>query len=616
MCGIVGTYYFNKQQNTDDKYLNWCLQNMYRRGPDSNGIWRHENYLTGFVRLAIQDTSTHANQPMVSACGNYCLTFNGEIYNAHLYKKNLQDKGIHFTSTGDTEILLYALIHLGLDFVLKEFDGMYAFAFYNKLTNTLIVARDRVGIKPLYVGFNNNNSIIYSSQYNHIINYKSLQQQAIDTTILSNYFLLGFVPDGNGIIKNTLLLPHGYYIEINTHEYKLHQYYLPKHKADNAVITENMLQQAAAEQLISDVPLGTFLSGGVDSSLLTALVNKIKPVTAYTIGTGNNETDEAEKAKSFALRNNIKHVVQNINDIDIHALVNQHIEAYTEPFADYSSLPSLLVSAVAKQNVTVILSGDGPDELFWGYNRNIKMIERFNKYFKSAKAVQLFNYILSKIRIGNPASKQMLTINQFHKYYLTTHYILGSNKWASKICNSFLPTEPFFMSVLFKENYKDATLNDAMSSIWNIEMNIHLQRILLKMDRASMFNSLEARVPYLSNHIIQQAAAINYTSCIVNGIGKYNIKQMLEPFADKEFIYASKKGFDIPLRQIITNKLADRISNSFTTLPNQLSAHLNSKQLSLMLQNHLKGKENNTNIIWAAFVFIEWFKTHVNSYKN
>lgn len=618
MCGIVGIYSFKENTSSKKAYINWCIHTMHHRGPDSNGVWQHNNYITGFVRLAIRDVSNSGNQPMLSACGNYCLTFNGEIYNAEHYKSQLEQKGVVFKSTSDTEILLYTLIHFGLDYVLNEFDGMFAFAFYNSITSELIVARDRVGIKPLYIGFNGSSDIIYSSQYDHIINYDQLQNEAINPEVVSSYLQLGFVADGLGIINNTQLLPHGHYIIINTNGYQIKQYYSVQHSNEvtSDDINENDFLNAVQSQLISDVPLGTFMSGGVDSSLITLLVNKSKPTTAYTISTSDVDTDESEKAKWFAGKFNLPHVIKSISDKEIHEVVNEHVKAYSEPFADFSSLPSLLISKVARDEVKVILSGDGPDELFWGYARNSKML-RVIKRFQKSKIANLAHYFLSKVFITPKIlSKRFFKSKLFADYYYQSLFIYGSEIWLDKICKS-KPAEAFFGHLIKQKiDVLNTSIQNSMNTIWNYEMNIHLQRILLKMDRASMFHSIESRVPYLNNDIIDKASKISWNKCIVNNNGKDNIKKLLANFTGNDFVYSKKKGFDIPMNKWINGSLKKSIEQTFNAMPVELENVLNKEQLQKLLSRHFTNQEQNGNLIWAIYSLINWYNYHRNSFKN
>ncbi len=276
---------------------------MAHRGPDAEGIWQNnKNYITGFVRLAIRDLSRHGNQPMVSDCGNYCISFNGEIYNAGDFKWQLEKKGVRFKSTSDSEILLYALIHFGIEKVLAEFDGMYAFSFYDLQKNELVLARDRLGIKPLYIGFDKQESIIFSSQYDHVINYASLRNEALDYEAIGSYLQLGYVSANMGAVKNTVLFPHGHYAVINEQGYHLKRYAFnaTSIKNDNRLLNESLFYNATQQQLVSDVALGTFLSGGVDSSLISFWANQHQSVKAFTIGANDHFTDERKAAESFA----------------------------------------------------------------------------------------------------------------------------------------------------------------------------------------------------------------------------------------------------------------------------------------------------------------------------
>ncbi len=616
MCGIVGIYSFKNKVESKTPYIKWCLKTMQHRGPDSNGIWHHNNYITGFVRLAIRDVSTSASQPMISNCGNYCLTFNGEIYNADNYKIILQNKGVRFVSTSDTEILLYALIHLGLEFVLKEFDGMFAFSFYNKINNEVVVARDRVGIKPLYIGWNKKEDIVFSSQYDHIINYENIANEPLDSGVIASFLQLGYVAGGFGVVNNTQLLPHGNYIKINQQGYKIVEYYQIHHNQVDLKrsVSEDNLVHAVQSQLISDVPLASFMSGGVDSSLITLLANRAKPIKAFTISTGDIKTDERENAEWFAKKFSIPHHVQSISEEEIKQMVTNHVNAYTEPFADYSSLPSLLVSQVAQKEVKVVLSGDGPDELFWGYARNVKMIKLIKKFNRS-KLVNLIDFLLSKLDVlPKTISKQFLRSKTFGEFYYNSMFIYGSAVWASKIF-PIKPKEALFSKKIRNNEKQKNSLDGAMNTIWNYEMNIHLQRILLKMDRASMYNSLESRVPYLNNELIEIASSMSWKECIDGTNGKNNIKQILAQYTGNDFVYSSKKGFDIPIHDWINGSLKELVYNTVFTMPIELKNLFNMKQVSSMFNNHYSKKELNGNMIWAVFVLVSWYNNFRNSYS-
>ncbi len=620
MCGIVGIYSFRNDTFNKKAYIDWCLKDMNHRGPDSSGIWGNEkNYITGFVRLAIQDISECGNQPMVSSCGNYCITFNGEIYNAEKYKLLLQQKGIIFKSSGDTEVLLYALIHFGLDTVLNEFDGMYAFAFYDLLKDELIISRDRLGIKPLYIGFNKNDDIIYSSQYNHVINYESLADEAIDFSVIGSYLQLGYMSGGLGVVKNTQLIPHGHYLIINKEGYSIKKYFTVQHDGKGSYTSdflEKNFTDAVRSQLISDVPVGTFLSGGTDSSLITILANKETKIVSFTSGTNDHETDEKEHAKWLANKFDIPNFAKDISTTDIMQSVNDNTKAYSEPFADFSSLPSLLISKYARQQVKVILSGDGPDELFWGYERTSQRMLRDAKKFHRPWLMNLADFALSKLSVlPKVVSKRMLFSKTFADYYYRSLFLFGSDIWVTKILKE-KPAESYFKQHIANTHIDSKGNEGIMNMIWDYEMNIHLQRILLKMDKASMYNSLEVRVPYLSNEILNIASKTIWSDCMSGSNGKINLKKVLAKYTGEEFVNREKKGFLVPMRAWMRNELKQEVTEKIMNMPEALAIGFNKGQLSKMISLHTGGREDYCGIIWAVYSLVNWYNYHRNSYKN
>lgn len=612
MCGIVGIYSFKKNIQHKEAYLRDCLMSMRHRGPDSDGIWGHQNYITGFVRLAIRDLSPSGNQPMISECGNYCITFNGEIFNAEKFVQQLKQRGVHFKSTSDTEVLLYSLIHFGKDFVLREFDGMFAFAFYNVLANELLLARDRVGIKPLYIGFNKQDDVIFSSQYDHIIRYDNLRYEGINQQAVGNYLQLGYMSPKQGIIKNTIILPHGHYATITNSGFHIHQYYLynsthTKNELEKGV-TESLIEDVVKSQLISDVPVGSFLSGGVDSSLITLKANQVQTIQAFTIGTNDPNTDEKAAAAWFANKFNIEHHIKSITEVDLVNTIDANFKAYSEPFADFSSIPTLLVAEHASKKVKVVLSGDGPDELFWGYQRNLKMLKKASIFYTS-DFNKLINFSLGKLKLQNATvDKRMLFSRSFANYYYKSLFTYGGDIWISSIFKE-KPSINFFQSLL-DNLYSKATYDDTLNIVRDIEMNIHLQRILLKVDRASMFHSLEARVPYLSNPILDASIFSNAKNCIQNNVGKYNIKTILAKSTGEDYVFKQKKGFLIPMHLWIRDTLSKDVTESILNMPTELADAFDLVALKKLLNAHMKNGEDFSGIIWAVYALVKWYNYH------
>ena len=371
MCGIVG--YISKSLNFDreKQHISWALSDMKYRGPDDTKIWSDKtNYITGFNRLSIRDLSKSAGQPMVSKCNGYVLSFNGEIYNSDFYKNILLSRGIKFYTTSDTEVLMNALIHLGIEEVLEGFDGIFAFAFYNVKRKTLNIARDRAGIKPLYYGYSQN-GLIFSSQYNHIINHPSFVSNSFDVGAIGSFLQFGYmIEGGNSIIQNTSFLPHGNYLTSDGSSLKMVPFWNFPKRASPKTNTKlsDIIALSTNSQLISDVPVGTFMSGGNDSTLVTGFASTFKKgIKTFNVSSENKEYDESRDAKLYSDIFNTNHKSKTISKNDISEFLNINFNSFSEPFADFSSLPTLFLSEFVKKDVTVALSGDGGDELFWGY---------------------------------------------------------------------------------------------------------------------------------------------------------------------------------------------------------------------------------------------------------
>ncbi len=319
MCGIVGVYHYKRHQQNDEGFLNRALISMHHRGPDSSGIWSNQqNYSAGFVRLSIRDLSVNGAQPMLSQCGNYCLSFNGELYNTEKYRERLQTLGVHFKSTTDTEVLLYALVKWGIEEVLQVIDGLFAFAFYDVQRNRLILARDRAGIKPLYIG-KGNDGMVYSSQYDHIIDHPYIKDNALNSGAIGAYLSLGYVPENTGVVNSTFMLPHGFYAEVNERGINIFRYFAYPSFAKPRLQNEigSILDKTVKAQLVSDVPIGTFMSGGVDSPLVSYYAKKYADLKSFNIGVDDDAMDESKAAQSFADIFKTEHYCKHITEQDL-----------------------------------------------------------------------------------------------------------------------------------------------------------------------------------------------------------------------------------------------------------------------------------------------------------
>lgn len=616
MCGIVGIFSYRENAEKERPFVEWALRSMHHRGPDSNGVWtNHRNYIAGFVRLSILDLSENGSQPMISSCGKYAISFNGEIYNTSAYKKRLQSEGVTFRSTTDTEVLLYALIHWGEEYVLENFDGIFAFAFYSCNTNTLVLARDRSGIKPLYIGYSSD-GIVYSSQYDHIINHRYTKSNALHVGAIGAYLSLGYVPENSGAVTSTFMLPHGYFLRVNDKGFTRHRFYnySLKQREKTPKSLEQILEENVKAQLVSDVPVGTFMSGGVDSPLVSYFANRHTNIQSFTIGVDDAKMDESKAADEYARTFNTRHFCQHITEKDLLETIADNTKAFSEPFADFSSIPTLVLSKFARQKVTVALSGDGGDELFWGYPRNIRML-REGMVFKQNKLFRLLHFGREKITGATRVTKRRhFEVADFPAYYYKSLFITGAEHWLPELFDSEIE-EAFFLKELYNEDGAlDVNEQQVMNVLRKLEFDIHLQRILIKVDRASMYHSLEVRVPILSNEMIDYSSTMSYDDCIKNGQGKYNLKELLIKKSNEKLVLQPKKGFVIPIDQWLRQQLRKDVEEKVMNMPGDLYNLFKRKELEKIVSQHMQSQHNWGWLLWSLYSLVNWHQHHRNAY--
>ena len=615
MCGIVGVFNYKQNVSAQLPFINWSLQSMHHRGPDSNGIWQNENYIAGFVRLSIRDLSGNGNQPMLSACGNYAISFNGEIYNADVFKSRLLNIGENFKSTTDTEVLLYAIINFGIDYVLENFDGIYAFAFYNNISNELLLARDRIGVKPLYFG-NSTNGLVYSSQYDHIINHPYIKNNALNTGAIGSYLQLGYVPENSGAVESTFLLPHGFFLKVDATGFTMHRFYnYPVDTQSSSNISlEELLENNVKKQLISDVPVGTFMSGGVDSPLVSYFANKHTRLNSFTIGVDDPLIDESKAAAEYASIFGTEHHNLAITEKDLLNTIKDNTAAFSEPFADYSSIPTLLLSKFARQKVTVAFSGDGGDELFWGYPRNLRMLQE-GIMFRKNKLGRVLAFGKEKLSGGKRILRRRhLVVDDFPAYYYRSLFITGAEQMLPSLYQNKIEEAFFYHSIKKTNSGIKAGAQQVMNILRKMEVDLHLQRILLKVDRASMYHSLEVRVPLLSNELIDYSTRLDYESCVKNGIGKYNLKQLLIKHSNKNLVLQPKKGFVIPIGNWLRQELKNDVQDKLMNMPAELSPLFKKAQLEKILIEHNTSSADWGWLIWSMYSLVNWHTHHRNNF--
>ncbi len=616
MCGIVGICSFENITVADVSQVKRFNSTMLRRGPDAEGIWTdHRNVVFGFRRLAIQDLNPRANQPMVTDDAQHVLIYNGELYNASILRAKLTSR-VSFKTTSDTEVLLYALVHYGIDYVLANIDGIFAFAYYNVQKAELILARDRPGTKPLYYGIEGNR-FVFSSQYDHITADPVLSEKAIDTTALTHYIDLGYVPEGEGILQQTHLLPHGHYARWNRKGLTVVSYYqYPVNSSGQALSDmESVIRQGIEDQLISDVPLGTFMSGGVDSTLVTYYArNKVPGLDTFNIGSVNPLFDESKFAEEYSKIFQTNHHARFFQEDDLRSLLIDNALAYTEPFSDYSSLPTLLLSGFAKERVTVALSGDGADELFWGYPRSGKSMHYVSKRL-GGRARLMVEFIASRSVGKKNFPVSLLRYKSLTEMFYNHLTVSGSQYWKPRILRESIASKPYFFDISLRAEDGLDNAQAFMNIMRKLEFDLHLQRVLIKVDRASMYHSLEVRVPLLSNAMLEASTHYSFTDCFSDEEGKKPLRKLLASHAGGRLAKLPKRGFVVPIDQWIRGAMKQEFQEKVLDMPAPLLAHFKRPQLEQMLKDHNDRNKDWSWMIWSVYTLSVWYSKFVVNHR-
>mgnify|MGYP001214062014 CR=1 FL=1 len=646
MCGFVG-FIDNSNNNLDYKSILRNLgDSINHRGPDDSGIWFDPNFNLGLThrRLSIIDLTNNAYQPMVSKSNDYVLVYNGEIYNHYEIRKKLNNEGknIYWKGSGDTETLFNALICWGIKKTLEECHGMFSFAFWNAKKKIISIARDRFGEKPLYYGFNHKNqkkTFLFASELKAFDSLKEFDN-SINKEALSKYFKYGNVPAPLSIYSNISKLKPGTIANISVENLKIefeeywsiNQSIISKKNSMNNISiseaadsTEILLKEVLSNQMIADVNLGAFLSGGIDSSLIVSLMQSISndPIKTFSIGFNERKLNEAAFSKKIAEHLGTNHTELYVTKDNLLNTVPLIKNIYDEPFADSSQIPTYLISKLAKEQVKVALSGDGGDEIFGGYNRYI-FIEKYwevisffpisirNIIYEIYKIIPifLFELILNKIL--------RMDIYNIESSLNKVFVILKSNninQAYSNLISIFLkPSE--IVNDINNPSMDDIILSDDFNSseLMMIEdsKNYLTNDILTKVDRASMSVSLETRIPFLDHKIFEHAWSLPYHFKIKKIKGNYDnkhiLKKILSKYLPKELIKKKKMGFAIPLSTWLKKDLRDWSEDLIDEKKIKNQGYLNHKLVKNMWSDFINGKKIYDNKIWAILMFQSWLE--------
>ncbi len=621
MCGIVGILTFDKSAGQPDfvQSVKEMTDLLQRRGPDDEGFWSDPNghLQLGFRRLAVLDPSSAGHQPMISRDGQSAIVFNGEIYNFLELRSELEAQGIHFRSRTDTEILLEAL-NLWGEKAIPKLNGMFAFAWYSLKDHRLILARDHAGIKPLYYFLHSGKKgIAFASQFNALLHTPWGEPGALRRDVLRLYLKLHHIPPPYGLLENTYQLEPGHYlsVEANGEIHKQTWWTLPRRSepdlkgAESLDILHESLDRAIRRQRIADVPLGVFLSGGVDSPLVTAIAQgqDDAQLKAFTIANPGWWQDEGESAASYARHLKVNHRMHAVSGEEALSAIPDVIKAQHEPFADFSILPTLLISRFARKEVTVALSGDGGDELFFGYERPLSLLQNGND-FRFPRLIRMALYGAGKFGLMSKKSSAIVSKTPGHYYFSVNSRISDDdmNQLAPEL--SSLPQDFDLYQFPKYENVKQL----ADYSRW-VEFYGQLQRGLKKVDMASMHYSLEVRVPMLDREVIEASLRVDPFECMRNGTRKAVLRDLLTRYVPETLIPKPKRGFAVPLGEWLKNGLREVMEETLFSRNLFLNGFFQKKALRQYVDQHLSGQRDHKWGIWTLLSLQWWAKEHLKA---
>lgn len=551
MCGIFGFTNFKKENLEQARK---SLHSLNHRGPDQWNDYFDDNIYIGHQRLSILDLSEHGKQPMVSDNKNVIITVNGEIYNFLELKKELENKHT-FNSTSDSEVILYGYIEWGIDKLLEKIDGMYTISIYDKKENLLYLGRDRVGIKPLYYGILNN-QISWASELKALEELYKETKLEYDYTAFYDFLTYLYIPTPKSMYKNIYKLEPAHYLKINTitNEYIKKQYWELEIKTcdDDINIAKKkvyeLVKKSIDEQMVSDVPVGFFLSGGMDSSTVVSLASQNhNDINTFSIGFTDKKHDETHFAEILVNQYNTKHHKKILNENNTKEMFHKIKEWYDEPFGDTSCFPTFIVSKLAKDNSTVVLTGDGGDEIFGGYNW-YKDFERVRKYH--LPQLSFLRIITNKLKSKNSIFGKI--IRRFESLFLLEDLEVYTRLMGGMIKDEKVRYKELWNIDVdyddywyFKKFYKKDL--DIYTRLQYLDFHTYLHDdILTKVDRASMAVSLECRVPFLSKELIEYSFSLKKEVRIYNNELKGVMKEAFKDILPIEIIERDKKGFSIP----------------------------------------------------------------------
>jgi asparagine synthase (glutamine-hydrolysing) len=621
MCGIVGIFNISQSEPVDGQLLAAMNQAQFHRGPDEGDQYLTEDIGLGHRRLAIIDLAA-GQQPMQDESGRFVLIFNGEVYNFPSLRAELQQLGHEFKTHCDTEVILRGHMQWG-DACIARLQGMFAYALWDNQQRRLVLARDRLGIKPLFYT-QINNKFYFSSELKSLTLLPGLDK-TLDPKAIEQYFCLGYIADPQSIYKSVHKLAPAHYLVLQQDQPtpQPQRYWRLSYAKQQDGLSDTQYQQqlleelktAIASHLVTEVPLGSFLSGGVDSSAVVALIAGMsdEPVRTCSIGFDVASYDESDYATSVAKQYQTLHDSRIVTSND-YGLIDQLGGIYDEPYADSSALATYRVCELAREKVTVSMSGDGADELLAGYRR-YKLLMNENQ-LRSRLPESLRKLIFKPLGRYFPkldwAPRMFRAKTTFQSLamdlvegYLHGVSLLKQHQRDALFSDSLKQALGGYNTIeLFRHYEKEFDGRDPLSLLQYIDINTWLVGdILTKVDRVSMANSLEVRVPFLDHKFVEWSATVPVAQKLRQGEGKYVLKKAMEAYLPKDILYRPKMGFRVPLDHWFRAELKDYVRERLLSPTMQSCGLFNMATIVRWLDEHQSGMFDHSTALWTLLMF-------------
>ncbi len=620
MCAIAGVLNFNG--NLEHSLVHEMCGQMELRGPDNQGFFFNDKVGLGHCRLSIIDLET-GDQPMYSKDGSLVIVFNGEIYNYLNLRDILREKGYEFVTQTDTEVILNGYKAFGINGILERLEGMFAFALYDLRTKDIYIARDKFGEKPLFY-IDDKETFKFASELKAFK--PDLKKFHIDNIALNYFFTLTYIPSPYTIYREIRKLEAGMYIHVNSRgERKYTRYYhlLDGVKQANPSLSfqeaklkiKDLLTEAVRGRMVSDVPMGAFLSGGIDSSIVCCLMDKLsdKPINTFSIGFKEKNYDESERARVIAKHIKSNHTEYILDYKDVLDILDDIITYYDEPFGDSSAIPSFYVAKLAREKVKVVLTGDCADEIFGGYEKYLGhyYIEKYKSLpsFCRKGFEWLVNVIPYNSRTSSLLSKlKKVTSNaglsDFDVYYNLISLGFHDDEREKLLKSAFCQE----VRNEIEQKYSTYLEYPVLSREQRVDIHYVLEGDMFsKIDRACMHNSLENRAPFIDSSLVNFVLPLPSLYKIKGKNKKYILKEAFKDLLPGETLQYSKKGFGVPVDSWFKNELKDELAALLDRKLIDRQGLFDFDEVQRLFQDHLSGKANNKGKLWNLFVFQKWY---------